>query len=83
MEFIDSYEVGRSIKVYLLVAYVLHLALLVVVYVLYTKHNNDTVQSYDNVTHESLKIGEIQAILSFILSYEDKGLNALSKHDIP
>lgn len=69
LAFIDEYEVGRSIKIYLIIAYVLHFALLIIVYVLFSKHNNDTVSSYNSVTYESLKIGEIQSILSHVDSY--------------
>lgn len=69
LEFINGYETGRSIKVVLLVASLLHIGLFVLMFVLYNGHNRSTVDSFSQIVYESRKIGELQTIYSTMESY--------------
>ena len=70
LEFIDGYETGRLVKVFMLGAAILHLGLFVLVFVLFSQHNNTTVDNFGQILYESRKIGELQTMYSTLESYE-------------
>lgn len=57
LDFIKSYEAGRSIRIAMMIALFIHIALFTVVFQLFTIHNNQTVKNFNKLVYESMKIG--------------------------
>lgn len=70
LDFLDNYQSGRFVKVFLAVAAVLHIGLFVLVFVLFNQHNSSTADNFGQLVYESRKIGELQTIYSTLQSYE-------------